>query len=173
MNKFIAASAAFVLSTALAAPAFADTLLTTTVDTQVAASADLTCMGTAVDAREGAVLQARTEFNAKVLAAMTTRRASLQAAFTIGNNSERKVAIKAALDVYVRAVVDARTQYRAAVKAAHQTFTAAIKQCKTDASVRITAEAGTDRTLLNLLKKQVSNAFSAHGNASSSADVSL
>lgn len=179
MNKFIATGAALVLTAALATPAFADdntANINTSTDTTVASSADLACMGAAVDAREGAVLTARTDFNAKLIAALTTRRASLKTAFTIANNADRKVAIKAALTVFAKANADARIKYKADVKAAWKTFTAAAQKCHIDADVRVKDETRGDHDNdrhLGQLKHQVKNAFNVNAHGKLDLDLSL
>lgn len=175
MQKFIAASAAVIMATALATPAFADdvsvnTSASATVSASVASGADLACMGTAVDTREAAVISARTAFNTKIMTALETRRASLKTAYTIANNADRKIAIKTALTVYAKATADARFQYKTDVKAAWKTFTDAVKTCNVDASMRVKEESRDegDRGLhLGQLKKQVKNTFgvNAHGKA--------
>lgn len=178
MNKFIAASATVIMTAALGATAFADDNInanvnttTSITDTSIASSVDLACMGAAVDMREEAVISARVSFNAKIIAALTTRRSSLKTAYTIANNADRKVAIKAAFTVYVKATADARTQYKTEVKTSWKTFTDAVKKCNVDASVRVKEESKDDHDdkgrHLGQLKKQVKNAFgvNAHGKA--------
>ncbi len=177
MNKLIAAAAALMMSASLAAPAFAEDVAVTT-DTSVASSADLTCMGNAVDVREGAVLTARTNYNAKVIAAITTRRASLKAAYLIANNNDRRIALKAAVDVYVKAMADARASYRTDTKAAWKTFNDAIKACNLSAGVRVKAETDRDNDKdrgrhLGQLKKKVQNAFNVNAHGKADLDLSF
>ncbi len=177
MNKFIAASISLLMSGALINPAFAENSGTTvTTDTSVASSADLACMGSAVDARESVVLTARTDFNAKIIAALTARRASLKVAFTIAKNADRKVAIKAAQTVFAKAVADARSQYRTEVKAASKTFVEAMKKCNVDAGVRIKTETRNDHDNgrhLGQLKKKVKNGFRVNGEGKADLDLSF
>lgn len=179
MNKFIATGAALVLTAALATPAFADdntANINTSTDMTVASSADLACMGAAVDVREGAVLTARTDFNVKIIAALTTRRASLKTAYTIANNADRKAAIKAALNVFAKANADARASYKADVKAAWKTFTDAAKKCHIDADVRVKDESRDDHDNgrhLGQLKHQVKNAFNVNAHGKLDLDLSL
>lgn len=177
MNKLIAAAAALMMSATMAAPAFAEDVNVTT-DTSVASSADLTCMGNAVDVREGAVLTARTSYNTKVIAAITTRRASLKAAYLIANNNDRRVALKAAVDVYVKAMADARAQYRTDTKAAWKTFNDSIKACNLSADVRVKTETDHDNDKdkgrhLGQLKKKIHNAFNVNAHGKADLDLSF
>ncbi len=187
MNKFIATSAAFLIASSLAVPAFADSNSSSSMssssssssvaaDTKVASSADLLCMGNAVDAREGAVLTARSSLDTKITAALTTRRASLKTAYTIANNADRKVAIKAALTVFAKASADAHAQYRTDIKAAWATFNAAIKACNLSAGTRVKAQTKTDHDNgrhLGQLKKQIKNAFDVNANGKLDLDLGL
>lgn len=178
MNKLIAAAAALMMSATMAAPAFAENAMTVTTDTSVASTADLTCMGNAVDVREGAVLTARTNYNAKVIAAITTRRASLKAAYTIANNNDRRVALKAAVDVYVKAMADARAQYRTDTKAAWKTFNDSIKACNLSADVRVKSETEHENNKdkgrhLGQLKKKIHNAFNVNAHGKADLDLSF
>lgn len=129
MKKFLAATAVL-LSTALAAPAFAQT--TVNQSATVASSADLACMSAAVEARENAVLSARTSYNAGILAAITARKVSLQAAYTIANNNDRRVAIKAALNAYATAHATARATFKTGIKAAWSAYATARINCRID-----------------------------------------
>jgi hypothetical protein len=182
MYKILAAGTALILGATIAGTVFAnDTVNVTavtaaTVDTQVASSADLTCMGTAVDVREGAVLTARTNFNAKIIAALTARRASLKTAYTIANNNDRKVAIKAALNVFAKANADARAQYKTDTKAAWKVFADSSKKCHVDADVRVKDEAKEDHDNghhWGQLKKQVKNGFDVNANGKLDLDLGL
>ena len=86
------------------------------------------------------------------------------------------MAIKAAFDVYVKAIADARAQYRASVKAAWTTFVAASKQCHVDADVRVKTEAENDHDNgrhLGQLKKQLKNGFNVNGHGNANLDLSL
>ncbi len=181
MKKFLATTAVL-LSATLVAPAFAEnsvgvnTNTTVSTDTQVASSADLACMGTAVDAREVAVILARESFDTKIVVALKARRESLKVAFTIANNADRKVAIKTALNVFAKASVEARAQYRLDVKAAWKTFAEASKKCHVDADVRVKDESKDDHDKgrhLGQLKKQVKNGFGVNNHGKVDMDLSL
>ncbi len=129
MKKFLATSAVL-LSIACATPAFAETISTTASgSTTVTSHADLACMSTAVDARESAVISARTTFNANMLTALNTRRSALQAAYTIANNHDRQVAMKAAWNAYLLSSKTAHTQYQTSTQATWKTFVTSIKLC--------------------------------------------
>lgn len=179
MNKFIAASAALLMSFSLAVPAFANdsaTSVTTSADTTVASVTDLACMAAAVDAREAAVITARTNFDAKIIAALNTRRASLKTAYTIGNNADRKVAVKAAMTAFAKSVADARTQYKTDVKASWKVFTDATKNCNVDATVRVKSESEHDNDHgkhLGQLKNKIKNEFNANANGKLDLDLSF
>ncbi len=183
-NKLIAASAALVMTASFALPAFAhddgnvssSSSSSVTTDTSVASAADLSCMAAAVDAREGVVLAARADFNAKILAALTTRRASLKTAYAIANNADRKVAVKAALNVFAKASTDARAKYRADVKAGWKTFATATQNCNVDANVRVKNETRNDHDNgyhFGQLKKQIKNGFDFNMNGKADLDLSL
>ena len=176
-------SAAVLMAATLAGPAFAEdnhmsssSSSTATIDTSVASSADLACMSAAVDAREGAVLTARADLNAKIIAALTTRRASLKAAYTISSNADRKVAIKAALTVFAKSISDARAKYKADTKAAWTVFMTASKACNINADVRVKSESKDDHDNgrhLGQLKKQLKNGFSVNSNGKVDIDLGL
>ena len=184
MNKFIATGAALVMTAALALPAFAEDNVnmnassssSITTDTTAASTTDLACMASAVDVREGAVLTARTGFDAKIVAAMTVRRASLKTAYAIANNADRKVAVKAALTVFAKANVDAHAQYKTDVKAAWKTFATSTKTCNVDATTRVKDESKDDHDNgrhLGQLKKQIKNGFDVNVNGKADLDLSL
>ena len=164
----------------LAAPAFAEEMTTSVrTDTTVASQSDLACMGNAVDAREAAVLTARTDFNARIIAALTVRRAALKAAFTISNNNDRRVAIKSTWDSFSKASVSARAQYKTDIKTDWKIFTDAVKACHVDADVRVKSESDHDNDHenrdfhLGQIKKQVKNAFDASVKGSAKIDLSF
>jgi hypothetical protein len=121
---------------ALSAPALAqnDTAAaTTSVDAtaaaEVTAQADLSCMGTAVIAREDAVIAARTSFNANIMTAMNVRRDGLKNAYTIANAADRRAAIKNVWRTFNDSMTKARTSYRTSVNAAWKTFMEASAKC--------------------------------------------
>lgn len=122
--------AAALLSMMFAVPAFAQGASTSA---GAATSVDLACMSAAIETRENAVLSARTTFNASIVAAIQTRRDALKAAFTIANNADRMVAIKAALNAYATAAANARATFKASVKAAWSAFATARVNCHIDA----------------------------------------
>ncbi len=132
--KNFALSAAVLLSTIIAVPAFAQSSVSSSVNgsTSVASSADLACMSAAIDAREASLISARTNFNASVLTAIQTRRTSLKAAFTIANHHDRQVAIHAAMKAYSEAIAKARAQFMLDVNAAWKTFATARLACHID-----------------------------------------
>lgn len=126
---------AAVLSSGFLTPAYAQssaassTSVSSSSSSSVAANADLACMSAAIDARETAIINARTTFNASVMAALNTRREKLKAAYTIANDGERRVAINAAWDAFAKAVADARAAYRTSVQASWKTFVQASVNC--------------------------------------------
>jgi hypothetical protein len=86
-------------------------------------------MSAAVDVRESATINARTTFNASIMAALNIRRTALQAAFTIANNNDRQVAIDAALKAYATAAANARAKHKTDVNAAWNAFATAKVNC--------------------------------------------
>ncbi|MBI5794635.1 hypothetical protein HZA87_06195 [Candidatus Uhrbacteria bacterium] len=133
MKKLIASTAAaLVLSGAVLTPAFAQSSASSSAgsSSSVTASVDLACMSAAIEARENAVISARTTFHAAIMAALNTRKDALKAAFTISNDHDRQVAINAAWDAFMKAVVNARAKYKTDINAAWTAFFTASVNCK-------------------------------------------
>ena len=106
----------------------------TVQNTKVAKTAkvvNLTCMQTAVDARETAVAAAFTGFNTDVQAALTARKAALHDAWGITDKAARNTAVKAAWSAWKSASKAAHAKLRTARKTAWTTFqTTAKSTCK-------------------------------------------
>ncbi len=132
MRKLALSTAIALTSALVAMPAFAETSSNASASAQVTSSADLACMSAAVDVRETALINAQTSFNGSILSARQTLRTSLMAAFTISNNKDRRVAIKAAWKVYVDAAVKARKQFTTSMNAAWKAYATATVNCRVD-----------------------------------------
>lgn len=147
MRKLIAVTA-LLAATGFALPAMAQTgSSSSSSSASVTASADLVCLSTAVEARENAVIAAKTKFDAAVMVALQARRDALKAALTITNNHDRQVALNAAWKTYMDAVIKARAQYKTDIKAAWKVYIAARANCHVD-----TAEANV-RKIPKILRK--------------------
>lgn len=131
MKKLIAATAAALLLSGAALPAFAESSASSSASSTntVTASADLACMSAAIDVRDSAVVSARATFHTAIMAALNTRKDSLAAAFTINNDHDRQVAVKAAWDVFLKATANARATYKTSVQAAWSAFATASVKC--------------------------------------------
>ena len=133
MRPLLASAATILLGMSLAVPALAEhSSVQVSASAGVATSADLACMSAAVDTRESAVITARTNFNAKIMAALEARRAALKTAYTIANNADRRVAIDAAITAYAKAAAEARAKFKADVKAAWNVFALSKANCHID-----------------------------------------
>ncbi|TSC58295.1 MAG: hypothetical protein Greene041619_726 [Candidatus Peregrinibacteria bacterium Greene0416_19] len=124
----MSAAAAALLGSSFVAPALADNAFVSSSG-EVAASADLACLSTSVDARESAVINARAAFHAGIMTALTARRDALKAALTITNNKDRQVAFRAAWDAFLKTSARAREQYKTDIKAAWKVFFDASAKC--------------------------------------------
>lgn len=142
MRTLTTATAAALASIALALPVLAQAA-SVSVTTGTASSTDLACMSAAVETRENALISARTTFNASVVAALQTRRDALKAAYTIADNTNRRVAIEAAIRAYVKATADARAKFSADVKASWHAFMTARVACHIDQGASVNVRART------------------------------
>jgi hypothetical protein len=92
---------------------------------------NLTCMQTAVDARETAVAAAFTGFNTDVQAALTARKAALNTAWGLSDKAARGAAVKKAWMDWKSASKAAHMKLKKERKAAWSTFkTTAKTTCK-------------------------------------------
>jgi len=94
------------------------------------AAAVVTCMQTAVETRDTAIISALDTYAATAKSALTARKDALKAAWAIADRKERRTAIKAAWDTYRKAIKEARSTFKASRKTAWDTFKAASKVCK-------------------------------------------
>lgn len=130
MKIFLAATG-ILASIALSAPAFAQDIdgTSSVQATGSLTTTQLSCVGTAVDVHEAAVIAAHTKFNASVMSALGARRISLAAAFTIANNQDRGVAITAAVNTYANVVKAARTTMKTELHASWKVMVQAQAAC--------------------------------------------
>ena len=90
----------------------------------------LSCVATALDTRDTAVIAAVTAFQNGNLAALNTRKTALLAAWTKTTKSELKSAISAAWKIYQASMKDLKKVNDTAKKSAWSVFVAAVKVCK-------------------------------------------
>jgi hypothetical protein len=83
---------------------------------------NLTCMQTAVDAREDAIAEAFTTFNDDVSEALTARKTALHTAWGLTERAARNAAIKSAWTAWKAAHKDALADLKTDRKAAWNTF---------------------------------------------------
>jgi hypothetical protein len=93
-------------------------------------TAVVTCMQTAVETRDTAILAAFDTYATTVKSALTARKDALKAAWAITDRKERRTAIMTAWKNYKTAIKDARVALKTAKKTAWDAFKAASKVCK-------------------------------------------
>jgi hypothetical protein len=94
-------------------------------------SVDLTCMQTAIDTREDAILDAFEEFNSDVEAGLAARKTALHDAWGMTDKVARQAAIKKAWTDWKAAKKSAHTDLKAARKSAWEKFKTTVKTtCK-------------------------------------------
>lgn len=92
---------------------------------------NLTCMQTAVDTRETAIMKNQDDFAAAIKTAMTARKTALHDAWGLSDKSARKEAIRKAWKTWKDAVKKAKADREKANKATWETFrTTAKTSCK-------------------------------------------
>lgn len=92
---------------------------------------NLTCMQTAVDTREEAIVKSFTNFTTDISEALTDRKDALHDAWGITDKSSRNTAVKKAWTDWKTAKKEAHTDLKAARKSAWETFkTTAKSSCK-------------------------------------------
>lgn len=101
-------------------------LLTTGAET----TAVITCMQTAVETRDTAIIAAFDTYSAAVKSTLTARKTALKAAWAIADRKERRTAIMTAWKDYKTAIKDAKSALKTAKKTAWDAFKAASKVCK-------------------------------------------
>lgn len=107
----------------------------------------LSCVQTAVDVRDNAVIAAWDVQYPAIKTALQTRQASLKAAWTQTDQKTRRAATKAAWDAYKNSAKSARATMKAAHKAAWTKFETDKKACSPKATKDDNGSAGMDSTL--------------------------
>jgi len=118
-------------------------------DTRTASSTkpviSITCVATAVAAREASIDSAASAYTAGVNAAYTARASALANAYTLTGNDSIRTAVKAAWKQFTSAVQGARRAWQKSRENAWQTFRTAVKACGPSAtSVADTENAGSE-----------------------------
>lgn len=138
MNKLISGSL-LALSLVGAMPVMAQTTESVNVKT-----ANLQCMQTAVEKRDGSIIAAWDVVSASIKTALTTRQSSLKAAWGINNRQERRAAIKAAWNAFRTSKKDARNAFNDSRKAAWKQFGVEAKACGGNLHKEETGSVGAD-----------------------------
>ncbi len=92
---------------------------------------DATCMSTAVEARETALMTAWGDLNTDLTAALTERKTAFVAAWAMSDTADRNKALKDAWATWKTDKKEAHTEFKSDRKAAWDTFKATVKSsCK-------------------------------------------
>ncbi len=127
---------AFVLAFGLASTAFAATTATTGGTTPAPTQdAKVTCVGTAVNARESALGTAIGTYAAALQSAYGTRATALQTAYATGDATQVKSGIKSAWSAFSSAMKAATKSWKTDRASAWSAFSTAAKVCKAPASI--------------------------------------
>lgn len=110
-------------------------------------AAVLSCMQTATDSRDNAVIAGLDVYYPAVKTALQTRQASLKAAWTQTDTKTRRAATKAAWDAYKSSAKSARGAMKTAHKAAWAKFEADRKVCSPKATKDDNGSLGMDNQL--------------------------
>lgn len=116
-------------------------------ETAESVEVDKACVGAAVDARESSIITAFTAYNTSALAALTTRRTALAAAWALPTDEEVKKATKAAMSAYKKSIKEARKIFKDARKSAWDTYKTAAKPCRGAGESLDSSNSGIDNTL--------------------------
>ena len=108
---------------------------------------NLACMQDAVGKRETAIMTSVDAFHSSVSAALTARKTSLIAVWTITDRTVRNTAIKTAVATYRTSLASARTAFRTARKSAWAIFTVDRRACGLPSNAHDSANAGLDATI--------------------------
>lgn len=133
MNKLLTSTLLGALVLGIAVPVFAE---------RAPKKVDLTCMKTAVEKRENAIIASKETSFASMDTAFKTRRDALKAAWDTTDAKDRREAINAAWKAFRDSHKAARTQLRTDDKALWSTFKTDAKQCKVDSSSSNSDRAG-------------------------------
>lgn len=98
------------------------------------AAVDLSCVQTAVEKRDNAVISAWEQYTPKVKTALEKRRDALKSAWAIEENAARQQALMDAWQAYRSEVQKARHEMRAGRQSAWKTFHTERKACGATAS---------------------------------------
>lgn len=126
MNKTLTTVAALVFGLSAALPAFAATATTTPAGIS---PATLTCVGSAVAARESALGTGIGTFNQAVAAAYSARATALAAAYATGNGTQARTGVKAAWSTFSKSVSSARAAWKTSRLNAWTTYRTTVKTC--------------------------------------------
>ena len=107
----------------------------------------LSCMQTATDVRDNAIIAAWDVQYPAIKTALQTRQASLKAAWTQTDAKTRRSATKAAWDAYKKSAKSARAAMKASHKAAWTKFEADKKACSPKATKDDNGSLGMDNAL--------------------------
>jgi hypothetical protein len=129
--KKIISSILIVLIFGIGLIAFAET-------TNAKKTVDLTCMQSAVEKRDGAIITAWDKYTASVKSALETRKSALKSAWTITEKTERISAIKTAWNNYKSSIKTTRQTWMKERKATWQTWKTDAKACAGNAEDKTT-----------------------------------
>jgi hypothetical protein len=107
----------------------------------------LSCVQTAIDMRDTAIIAAFDAYYPAVKSALQTRQSALKTAWMQTGQKERREAIKAAWDVYSKAIKSARMTMKAAHKATWSKFETDRKACNPKAGGDDKGSLGADNQL--------------------------
>lgn len=104
--------------------------------------ADLACVQSAVNKREGSIIAAWDIFSASARTALTTRQSSLNSAWAIQERQERRAAIKSAWQTFRTSAKDAKKTLNDSRRSAWQQFKMDAKACAGSAVKAVKDEIG-------------------------------
>lgn len=110
---------------------------TATPTQPVTPTVDLTCMQTAVEKRDNAVISAWDTLSASIKTALQTRRDALKAAWGISNLKERRTVIKQAWTDFAKTKKEAGKTFNQARKDAWKQFKTDAMACKATATYEV------------------------------------
>lgn len=116
--------------------------------TRAEATIDVPCVQAAVALRETTLIGVGDTFHTALTAALTTRSASLQAAWAITDATARRTARKDAWTAYKASMTAARDTAKASRQSAYTTFNTTMKTCITGGAFSDPAPISGDATVL-------------------------
>lgn len=108
---------------------------------------DGTCMSSAVDKRETAVITAFDTFSASMKTALTTRKDALKAGWMQSTTDGRRSALKTAWQAFQQSQNSARGTFRKSKQAAWKQYKVDAKACKANTADEGSAAEGSDVSL--------------------------